>query len=100
MSSPLTVLRFSCWHFSDAVREVSACATGIAPANQMPRTFASDEGYELANTLLHALLGLFGDLRVFGQSGLHDSRDWSKVVDVSIGIGTRFRAFGTVLWLL
>jgi len=47
-------------------------------------TLAGNEGDELAHALLHAFLGFFGDLRVFGKSHLHDSRNWSKVTNVSI----------------
>ena len=48
-------------------------------------TFACDKRDELADALLHAFLRLFGDLGIVWQSGFHDSGDWSKVADVSIG---------------
>lgn len=48
------------------------------------RTFAGDEGDELADTFLHAFLGLFGDFGVLGQGSLHDTSNWSEVAYISI----------------
>ena len=65
----------------------------------MQHTFTRDERDELADTLLHTLLRFLCNLRVFRQRCLHNSRNWSKVMYVSIGINARFRAFGALLWL-
>jgi hypothetical protein len=83
MSSPLTVFRFSCWHFSDADQEVSFTSDHF---ELLRLTLAGDEGDKLGDTFLHALLCLLGNLCVFWKGGFHDSRDWSKVADVSIGV--------------
>ena len=48
------------------------------------RTFAGYEGDELAHAFLHALLRFFCYFGILGQCQLHDSRDWSKVTDVSV----------------
>jgi hypothetical protein len=82
MSSPLTVLRFSCWHFSEAAH--GRCQLQWRAETGAELTLARDEGDELADAFLHALLCLLCNLGVFGQGHLHDSRDWSKVADVSI----------------
>ncbi len=47
-------------------------------------TLAGYERYELAHALLHALLGLFGDLGVVRESIFHDPGHWRKVPYVSI----------------
>lgn len=47
-------------------------------------TLAGDEGDELADAFLHALLGLFCDFSVIGKSILHNSSHWSKVAYVSV----------------
>jgi len=47
-------------------------------------TFARDEGDELGHAFLHAFLRLLRNLCVLGQSGFHNSGDWSKVANVSI----------------
>jgi hypothetical protein len=47
-------------------------------------TLRGDEGYELADAFLHALLGLLCNLGVLRERILHDPGDWSKVSDVSI----------------
>lgn len=47
-------------------------------------TFASDEGDEFANTLLHTLLRFLGDFCVVWEGVFHDPCDWSKVAYVSI----------------
>ena len=57
------------------------------------QTLASNEGDELADTLLHTLLGFLRNLCVLRQSRLHNSGDWSKVMYVSIGIEPGFGAF-------
>lgn len=66
------------------------------------RTFAGDKGDKLADALLHALLGLLGNLCVLGEGILHDAGDWSKVANVSIvsvvavgSLGGRRRGRGT-----
>jgi len=82
MSSPLTVLRFSCWHFSEASRVTSVA--GGRRADWKRFTLARNEGDELADALLHAFLCFFGNLGVVGQCHLHDAGDWSKVTYVSI----------------
>lgn len=51
------------------------------------RTFAGDEADEFADAFLHALFGLFGDFGVVGEGLFHDSGNWRKVSDVSIGHG-------------
>ena len=91
MSSPLTVLRFSCWHFSDAVCTHDVISACREPDAEEVRTFAGDEGDELADALLHAFFGLFRDLGVFRQSRLHDPGDWSKVANVSVTVLVLFR---------
>jgi hypothetical protein len=94
MSSPLTVLRFSCWHFSEAAarHQRRFRVFGL----NLKRTLAGDEGDELAHALLHAFLGLLCDLGVLGQGSLHDAGDWSKVANVSVVGGTGGRALGPV----
>ncbi len=52
-------------------------------------TLACDEGDELAHALLHAFFRFFGDFGVFGQGHLHDTRDWSKVANVSVRVFQR-----------
>jgi hypothetical protein len=84
MSSPFTVLRFSCWHFSDAGGMAALAVVSWTNLGQGRNTFAGDERDELAHALLHAFLGFFGNLCVFWQCHFHDSRNWSKVPNVSV----------------
>lgn len=60
-----------------------------AVSAQRVRTLAGDEGDELADTLLHALLGFLRDLRILRQGGLHDAGHWSKIMNVSIVVARR-----------
>ena len=48
-------------------------------AKKRQLTFTGNEGYELADTLLHALLCFFGNLRIVGESGLHYAGHCRKV---------------------
>lgn len=98
ISSPFTVLRFSWWHFSEAMSGQSSACSGdlsLSPSCTRSRAFkgwdeefsltlTGDEADEFANTFLHALLGLFGDLGVLWESILHDTGHWRKVANVSI----------------
>lgn len=98
MSSPFTVLRFSWWHFSEAMSGQSTARTGdlsLSPSYTRSLAFTGwDEGFsltltgdeadEFAHTFLHALLCLFGDLGVLWEGILHDPGDWRKVAYVSI----------------
>jgi len=58
-------------------------------------TLTRDERDELADTLLHALFCLFGNLGILGERRLHDAGHWRKVANVSIveinlvGLGRR-----------
>jgi len=54
------------------------------------RSFTRDERYELRDTLLHALFRFLGDFGILGQSRLHDPRDWSKILYVSVCMQVRF----------
>jgi hypothetical protein len=63
------------------------------------RTFAGDERDELADALLHALLGLFCDFRVFRQSILHYSSNWREITYISIGLSKLIGAsLGVLIW--
>jgi hypothetical protein len=98
MSSPLTVLRFSCWHFSEAAARHQRRFRVFFGFN-LKRTLAGDEGDELAHAFLHTFFRFFGNLGVFGQSHFHDPGDWGKVVNVSILIKVfAIRMLGT-MWL-
>ena len=72
ISSPLTVLRFSCWHFSEASEHHMSAQVICHPLSKHRRdalrTFTRDKRYELRDTLLHALFRFFGDFGVFRQS--------------------------------
>lgn len=63
-------------------------------------TFAGNERDELADTLLHALFRLLGNLSVLRERRLHDPGHWCKVANVSIvdivldGLGGRRGAAG------
>ena len=83
ISSPLTVFRFSWWHFSEAVIGQSALQT-LRFGLGLEHTFASDEGDELAHTFLHALFGFLCDFGIFWKSSLHDPGNWCKVTNVSV----------------
>ena len=89
ISSPLTVFRFSCWHFSEAARNINGRGHRVVSSNQL--TLAGNEGDELADTFLHAFLCFLGYLCIVGESHLHDAGDWSEITNVSIrgssGIG-------------
>lgn len=97
MSSPFTVLRFSWWHFSEAMSSQSSAPQGdlsLSLIHALPSfrgwggefslTFTGDEADKFAHTFLHAFLGLFGDLGVLRESILHDTGDWREVANVSI----------------
>ena len=56
----------------------------MAMADLTRRTFTRYERDEFTDAFLHAFFGFFSDLRVLGQCCLHNPRDWSKVVNVSI----------------
>src|ERR1700675_1594560 len=63
------------------------------------RTFACDEGDELAHAFLHALLCLLRNFGILWECCLHDTSNWSKVSYVSIR-GILFPRFGNArrLW--
>jgi len=63
------------------------------------RTFASDEGDELAHAFLHALLCLFRNFGILWKRSLHDTSNWSKVPYVRIRV-IMFPGFGSArrLW--
>jgi hypothetical protein len=84
ISSPFTVLRFSCWHFSEAVENKAQSYVSQMDKYQQPDstlTLTSDKRDKLADTLLHALLGFLGDLRILWQGQLHNTGHLT--VDVS-----------------
>src|SRR5437764_10491758 len=68
MSSPLTVLRFSCWHFSDAVgqegKKISAHDATGRTKNGLPSLVMNE-----INSLTHSCMHSFASLAILAFSG-------------------------------
>ena len=88
MSSPLTVFRFSCWHFSEATDMVVKVSNLVKRLERRAtHTFACDEGNKLAHAFLHAFFCFFCDFGIFRKGRFHYSSNWGKITNVSIGNG-------------
>lgn len=67
ISSPLTVLRFSCWHFSEASRNVSATYWPPIRDNYVPSLVMKD-----MNSDTHSCIHSFASFAILAFSGRAD----------------------------
>ena len=64
ISSPLTVLRFSCWHFSDAMEELSYLSLWVETRIDLPSLVINE-----MNSLTHSCMHSLASFAIFAFSG-------------------------------
>lgn len=72
MSSPFTVFRFSCWHFSEAVTEREVTLAGLGPhcdISQWHREVSPSLVMKEMNSLTHSCMHSFASLAILAFSG-------------------------------